>query len=103
MKSTGQAARAWAGTLSWVALALADLAMLSLLFPPSPTRNKEPDLSGGFALNQSACVGVLLLVSLGARLLAPVGDRRRERKLYWIAFGATATIWVARTAQQLLL
>ena len=58
-------------------LALADLLMIPLLFPPSLTRNREPDLSGGLALNQSVGVGVLLLVSVATRLLAPVDDRRR--------------------------
>jgi len=76
MKSAWQAAREWARGLSWVVLALADLLMIPLLFPPSLTRDREPDLSGGFALNQSVGVGVLLLVSVAARLLAPVGDRR---------------------------
>ena len=83
-------------------LALADLLMIPLLFPPSLTRDREPDLSGGFALNQSVGVGVLLLVSVATRLLAPVGEYRHERKLDWIVFGATAVLWPVRMAQLLL-
>jgi hypothetical protein len=95
MKSAWQAASEWARVLSWVALALADLLVLPLLFPPSLTRNKDPDLSGGFALNQSSGVGILLLVSAAARLFAPAGDSRIERRVYWVLFGVTVLLWLA--------
>jgi hypothetical protein len=90
--------------VSWLTLVWAALDMAALLFwPPSPTKSKDPDLSGGFTPNVLVSVAVLLLVSVGARFAAPVGPRRFERRLYWVVLSVAAVLWLATIAQRLLL
>jgi len=64
-------------------------------------KSKDPDLSGDFRINMLVSVGVLLLISVGARFIAPRGQSRSDRTLYWVGFGVVAMLWLAKIGERL--
>jgi hypothetical protein len=87
---------ALASFLSWAALLLAGIYATELLFfPPSATKDKVPDFTGGFDRNVLVAIALLMLISLVLHLIPRRAASPLSRRAYWVAYAVVLLMWVA--------